>query len=141
MSGHFNQNKPAQNGWNVFIPQKAGGKFQAYQNQLVIIVPGVRTKKGKHAIYLTDEVMKRLQHPSFVQIMTRGQVIGIMKSATKENAYTVARTAKGDDGSNGSYFLNVSAFLKAINLKAGVYTAQWENGVLTIDTLQTPSVI
>lgn len=128
-----------QNGWTTFEPQGPNGKFQKYKSQLVIIVSQSVKKNSKAAIYLTEAVMKKLEQPKFIQVLTRGQNIGFMKSETKDSAYTVMRTKSEKENTEGNAFLSLHALSKSFDLAPGVYDAHWENGVTVFDTRSKPS--
>lgn len=127
------------NGWQVFAPQGPSSKYEKYQDQIVVIVSVGNKKTSKYAVYLTRKVMQLLDQPKYVQVLTRGQNIGLMKSETKDNAYTVARASKKEEGS-GNPFLSLHALSKAYDLASGVYDAHWENGVVVFDTRSKPSI-
>lgn len=134
-------------GWKLFTPMKSGAKFDAYQNRIAIIVTETTSKKKKTTFYLTDEVMLKLEMPTYVYVMNRGQIIGIMKAETAEGAYKVNNTVKADGKNSGSFFIHPTAFVQQFEksektyIKPGVYDAYWETGVIQFDTKSKPSEI
>lgn len=131
-------------GWVDWQPQGGGGKFDKYQNQLVIIVSrtegqrvGNRVTKFSARVYLTDATMKALGNPNYVKISTRGSNVGIMATSEDDPRKYVV----GLKQNNSTPFISATSFVKAHNIAQGAYNAHLETGVIVFDTREVPSKI
>lgn len=136
MSGGYKAMRDGNNGWVTWQP--ASKSFLSrYKDRMVIIIGKGRTR----CIYLTDAVLKHLNRPEYVVVMTRGTNIAF-GVGSGENGYKVQypenSTAVGA-AKPSTASLTAIGLVKGYGLESGVYDCHPEGNLVVMDSRQTPS--
>jgi hypothetical protein len=132
---------PTQNGWRrIEKVRGTQGMYDKWATQVRVIIP--REKKPTH-ICLTPAAWAELGNPEAVELFDRGQNVGIMNSASINNAQDYYRVANSRGGTKPSklFYITCHTWLREVRLQPGVYLADMLNGMLVFDTKQKPSNI
>jgi hypothetical protein len=120
------------NGWVDIRPESGGSRYNAYNNQLVVIFSDTK----QMYVYLPRVVMEALGNPEYIKVRARGSNIGFFKWETADKAFKVQRSHKGMVP-----YVSLTSLIKKWNIKPGAYEAHIESGGIVFDTQQLPSKV
>lgn len=137
MSGKFNQvGTVTKEGIVWHVPQRKGGQFDMYQTQIKVIVSG---SAKKPVIHLTNAVFETLDKARYIRLGTMGSDVILMGTDKADGAYSVMipKDEKGEP--SGTRFLNCVSFIRAQDIRRGVYNARIEEGMVIFNKDQKPA--